>query len=262
MTMRGNRWIVVTGLLALSMMGAQDLAAQRARPGARAAPAPQAVPAVGIHFIAADPVGDFGQLVDDGFGLEVDGRFPLTRDGALAIRLDGGFLIYGHERQAVCFPVPIGCRIGAELTTTNNIAFLGVGPELAGRGRVSPYLNGGVGLSYFSTQSNLSGLDEAESHFDTRHYSDLVTTLRAGGGVRVQVGSTSRGPIQLDVGASYHRNGVAEYLRKGDIVDHPDGSIEIFPNRTEANLVAFRVGVSFGVGAKVDEDHPGHRRRR
>jgi hypothetical protein len=70
--------------------------------------------------------------------------------------------------------------------------------------------------------------------------------------------------VLVDLGATYHRNGVAEYLRKGDIVDHPDGSIELFPNRTEANLVVFRVGVSFGLGGgsgRADRDHPGHRER-
>jgi hypothetical protein len=219
---------------------------------------------LGLGFIGADPVGDFGRLVDNGFGLELEGRFPVTGDGALAIRVDGGFIVYGHESRAVCFPAPIGCRVGAELNTNNTIAFVGVGPELAGQGPVSPYIHAGVGLSYFSTDSSLDGLDDWESHFRTRNYSDLVGAARVGGGLRFRVGSTNRGPVLVDLGATYHRNGVAEYLRKGDIVDHPDGSIEIFPNRTEANLVVFRVGVSFGRGGgpgRADRDHPGHRER-
>jgi hypothetical protein len=224
-------------------------------------PASAARAYVGLALIGADPVGDFGEMVDNGFGLEVDARFPVAGDGTFSIRLDGGFIVYGHESQAVCFPPPIGCRVGAELNTSNNIAFLGIAPELAGRGSVSPYIHAGFGLSYFATQSSLDGLDDTESHFRTRNYSDLVTATRLGGGVRFRVGGTSRGPVLLDVGATYHRNGVAEYLREGDIVDHPDGSIEIFPNRTEANLVLFRVGVSFGLGGG-SADHPGHRTRR
>jgi hypothetical protein len=66
--------------------------------------------------------------------------------------------------------------------------------------------------------------------------------------VRFRVGRTSGGPVLVDIGAEYHRNGVAEYLRRGDILDHPDGTITLFPNRTEANLVTFQVGVSFGLG--------------
>lgn len=217
---------------------------------------------VGVGFIAADPVGDFGLMVDDGFGLQVDGRFPIGFDGGLSIRLDGGFLIYGHESRHMCFPAPVGCRIGVDLNTTNSVAFVGVGPELAGTGRVAPYVNASVGLSYFGTYSSLSGDDEYEDHFRTRNYSDLVTAGRVGGGVRVRVGSTSGGPLLLDFGGTYHRNGIAEYLRKGDIEDLPDGSIVLYPNRTEANLVTFQVGVSFGVGGGGDREPEDRRRRR
>ena len=54
-------------------------------------------------------------------------------------------------------------------------------------------------------------------------------------------------PVFLDVGADYHHNGTATYLREGDIVDQPDGSVVIYPRRTDANLWSFRVGVSVGI---------------
>lgn len=220
---------------------------------------------LGVGFVAADPVGEFGHYVDDGFGLNLEARFPVSGAGPLALRLDGGFLIYGHERQAMCFPPPVGCRIGMDLNTYNTIAFVGVGPELAGNGSVSPYVNGTLGLTWFYTNSSLSGADDWDTNFNTTNYSDWVTALRAGGGVRFRVGGHPARPVLLDVGAQYHRNGQADYLREGDIVDYPDGTIELFPNRTETNLVTFNVGVSFGVGGGgsrgFDDDHPGHRRR-
>ncbi len=49
--------------------------------------------------------------------------------------------------------------------------------------------------------------------------------------------STGRTPVWLDFGVERHENGVAEFLTKGDIIDHPDGSITVLPNRSEANLV-------------------------
>ena len=212
---------------------------------------------VGINIFGADPVGEFGQLVDDGFGGQLEGRLALDRSGVTSLRIDAGFLVYGHERQTLCFPPPIGCRIGADLNTTNHIGYVGVGPEIAVPGAVSPYVFGTVGFSYFGTSSSLSGVDDwnDDGLFDTRHYSDFVTAGRVGGGLRVQVGSTGAGPVMLDFGAEYHRNGVAEYLRKGDILDHPDGSITLFPNRTEANLYLVRVGVSFGIGGGDRDDH-------
>ena len=54
-------------------------------------------------------------------------------------------------------------------------------------------------------------------------------------------------PILLDLGATYHRNGEVTYLRKGSIVDHPDGSITVTPIRSEANFITYRIGVSIGI---------------
>jgi hypothetical protein len=224
---------------------------------------------VGFGFVAANPVGEFGRNVDDGFGLALEGRFPVSAtDGVFSLRLDGGFMIYGNETRGMCFPAPVGCRIGVDLNTYNTIAYVGVGPELAGPGPVSPYINGSVGLTWFVTNSSLSGDDDWDSNFNTTNYSDWVTALRAGAGVRLRIGGSANRPVLLDLGAQYHRNGVADYLREGDIVDYADGSIELFPIRSEANLMTFNVGVSFGVGGRGDsdrdardDDHPGHRRR-
>jgi len=55
------------------------------------------------------------------------------------------------------------------------------------------------------------------------------------------------GPILLDLGATFHRNGEATYLRKGSIQDNPDGSISINPIRSEANFITYRIGVSIGI---------------
>ena len=257
--MSGGRWMGI--LLATVLLGAMSAPGARAqyRSGDRWERSPSAF--FGLSFIAANPVGDFGLLVDNGFGLQLEGRFPMAARGVLSLRLDGGFLIYGHERQTSCFAPPIGCRIGVDLTTTNAIAFAGVGPEIAIPGPVSPYVNASVGISYFGTHSSLSGVNDYDEDFNTRNYSDLVTSGRLGGGLRFQVGGSSR-PVLLDIGAEYHRNGIAEYLRKGDIVDYADGSIELFPNRTDANLMTFRLGVTFGIGGQRSDDGDRPRRRR
>ncbi|MBT8337316.1 MAG: hypothetical protein KJO11_11985 [Gemmatimonadetes bacterium] len=220
-----------------------------------------------IAFLGADPVGEFERNVDNGFGLGLASRFPVSGAGPLALRLDGGFMIYGHERRDLCFPVPVGCRIGIDLNTYNTIAFLGVGPELAGPGPVSPYINGTFGLTWFYTNSSLSGDDDWDEDFNTVNYSDWVTALRVGGGVRFTIAGAPWRPVQLDIGAQYHRNGVADYLREGDIVDLPDGSIELYPIRSETNMVVFNVGVALPIGGGGDRyddryDDRDRRRRR
>lgn len=255
---RGRRMGVALALVVFAA-GARSAEAQRIE---RIVETPRAW--LGINLLGADPVGEFGELVDAGGGIQLEGRFPLDRAGYAALRIDAGALIYGRESFDYCFPLPIGCRIGAEVTTSNNILYGGIGPEFSIPGDVSPYVFATAGVSWFETSSSLSGVEDwDEDWFETRHLSDLVGAMRFGGGMRFRVGSTGGGPVAVDLGVEYHRNGVAEYLRKGDILDHPNGAITIFPNRTEANLYTFRAGVSFGLGGyDRGDDHHDHRDKR
>lgn len=248
--------VVVFGVLALAVGWSEGAEAQRFRDRPLE---PRLY--LDLDLMGADPVGEFEEMVGAGFGGQVGLRVRVGPRNPLFLRVDGGVMVYGHESFDVCFPSPIGCRIGADLTTTNTVAYMGVGPEFAASGPVAPYIYGTVGFSYFSTQSSLSDYDGGEDHFNTRHFSDLVTGSRVGGGLRFRFGGVRS--VLMDVGAEYHRNGIAEYLREGDILDNPDGSVTVFPNRTEANFVTFRLGVSIplGGGDHDDEDwnHRGHR---
>ncbi len=202
---------------------------------------------VGIAFLVGEPQGDMGYLVDEGFGLQLDAGFPVAADGHLRVRGDFGFMIYGHERQEFCYATPIGCRIGVDLMTDNAILFAGIGPEIVlATGAVEPYVNASFGFSYFVTTSSLGDDSGYDDYATTTNFSDGLFAWRAGGGVRVRV-SGGHKPVYLDFAVERHENGIAEYLTEGDIVDHADGSITLYPNRTEANLVTFRMGVAFGI---------------
>lgn len=201
---------------------------------------------VEVDLLAASPRGAFGDRVDDAWGFLLGGRFLPRPEGPLGLRLDLGMMRYGDEHRQVCLPAPIGCRVGAEIDTNNEIYVVGAGPELqAWDGRIYAFTT--LGASIFSTSSSLSGLDDDEAILSTTNQQDVVLALRGGAGVRIPLRS-GPSPIRLELGAEYHRNGTAEYLVEGDIVDNPDGSITIFPNRTEANVLAFRIGISFGFG--------------
>ncbi len=251
------------GLVAVMLLlGAAAPATAQRRPSDRWREPPPASYApvkawLGIDILAADPQGDFARMVDNGGGARVEGIFPVDGRGAVAVRLDGGFLIYGHERRTGCFPLPVGCRIGLDVTTDNAIFFAGVGPELSATGTIRPYVNGMLGFSVFATTSSVSGTYSQEPFATTQHLSDFVWAERVGGGVRFQV-KGGRHPLLLDAGAQYHHNGVAEYLVKGAIEDRPDGSIVLHPNRTEADLVTLNVGLKVGFGRGGEQD----RRRR
>ena len=201
---------------------------------------------VGLAFIAAEPLGELGYFFEQGFGGQLSVGLPIDDYGLFRIAGDLGFLVYGHERQSYCLSHPFGCRIGLDLTTTNNVAFGGVGPELAlPLGIIEPYARATMGFSYWFTRSSLSGYDDHEFG-GTTHLSDVVAAWRAAAGVRVRIvnGST---PLSIDFGVERHENGIAHFLTEGDIVDHADGSISIFPHRSEANLLTYHVGISIGI---------------
>lgn len=227
---RMTRAILVT---AVFLAAAQGVEAQRRGPGGF----------FGVSFVAADAVGDLGTVVDQGFGLQFGGGLPMAADGQLRLRADVGFVVYGHERLYYC---GISCRVASELTTTNNIVFAGIGPELVfARGPVQPYVYGEAGLSYFVTSSSLDDHDGYGPYLQTTNYSDVVYGLKYGGGLRLRVGGHRR-PVFLDLAVERHDNGVADYLTRGDIVDNPDGSVTLYPNRSDADLVSFRLGVAIG----------------
>jgi hypothetical protein len=202
---------------------------------------------VGIAAVGAGPLGDLGHYIDAGGGAQLYGAVPLDPEGRVRLRMDFGFLIYGHERRSLCYAVPVGCRIEADLTTTNSVLYGGLGPEVVlATGDVQPYLNASAGFSYFLTTSSLSDAWGYGDYATTTNYTDAVFAWRAGGGIRVQV-SGGRAPVFMDLGVERHQNGVAYFLTQGDIEDHPNGDITLYPNRSEANMVAFRLGVSVGI---------------
>jgi hypothetical protein len=244
-------WAVVIAA-AIALAAAASLGAQERR-------APRGH--VGLSFVAADPLGGLDAFFDHGFGGQIDGSWALTEDRTVRLRGDLGFLVYGHERIQYCYMVPIGCRVEAELTTTNNIVYFGVGPELAfTAGAFEPYVYGTTGLSYFATISSLDGADGGPDWAETTNYDDVVMAWRLGGGTRLRV-SRGRHPVSLDFGVERHQNGMASFLTEGDIVDNPDGSITLFPNRSDANLLTLRFGVSIGLGGGSDDDRGRGRRR-
>ena len=202
---------------------------------------------LGVSLIAGDPVGEFGQFVGAGLGADFFGRLPLDARGILSFRGDLGFLIYGYESNRVCFD-GVGCRVQADLITSNNIVFGGVGPELSlPLPGFRPYLHAFWGFSYFTTVSSLEdGWDDYESSFETENYGDGTVSWGFGGGVEAKL-SQGRVPVALNLGFRYHRNGRVSYLTKGDIVDNPDGSITLYPVSSDGNLVSYHIGVSFGI---------------
>ena len=233
-----RRW--VGPVVALSAIAASGVSGQEDQPGPRGF--------FSVALITATPQGDFASQIEQGYGIQAGAKYHPDPDGIVSLWADFGFLNYGRERFSVCST--ISCRLTLDLYTTNNIFFAGGGPEVRlSSGAFQPYVKAGLGLGYFWTQTSLSGSDSHDDFARTENFRDAFLQWRAGGGLRTRV-KGGRAPVYLDFGAEYHGNGIVEYLREGDILDHPDGSIAIFPNRSEANLVTFRLGVSIGISRR------------
>ncbi len=232
------RRIIVMTLTGISILATDASAQARWTDGPRAS--------VGINFLAAEPQGEFADYVDAGFGGELMGRIPLDQRGLVSLRGDLGFLIYGHESKRVCI-AGVGCRVEARLQTTNSIFFGGIGPELGiPLSWARPYVNAFMGFGYFSTNSSLEDRWGGEDYFETQNFGDGTFSWGFGWGMEFNV-HRGRVPVAINVGGKYHQHGVMDYLTEGDIVDHADGSISLYPNRSEANLISYRLGVTIGI---------------
>ena len=239
-----HRTLLTLAAAALVLPGALAAQTRALRGPAREAGSSRG--AVGGSFNYAVPTDDFRRYVRQGFGVDGFFRWNADPEGVLSLRIDGGFLVYGNERKRVPLSSTIGGRIQVDLTTSNNIVWMGIGPQVTLPYQyMQPYANAGIGFSYFFTQSSVEGSDFNNSPFaSTRNFSDATFAWGVGGGFLIPLGATR---ASIDIGGRYHSNGVVQYLREGSIEDRPDGSIVLHPIRSRANLLAWRLGVSVAI---------------
>lgn len=195
-------------------------------------------------LLVAQPKGEFGSNVDQGFGGNVVFMYKLDRAGVFSMRADLGAMQYGNETKRVPF-LPFTGRVLLDVTTSNNVFWGAIGPQmqLLTKGPVRPYVNGAVGLQGFVTESALSGSDESWDYASTTNSDDVTFAYILGGGVYIPLGKNSTS-ASLNIGARYHFGGTARYLREGDITDNPDGTITLNHRSSKTDVIMWQMGVS------------------
>jgi opacity protein-like surface antigen len=199
----------------------------------------------GVGFEFAQPVGEFKQNVNHGFGGGGYFVFGIDPDGIVGIRLDAGFLNYGNDTHYVPFSSSVR-RIIVEETTSNNIIIASLGPQITlPLGGVRPYVNAGIGLAYFYTQTALNTDDESYQIAQTTNYSHSSLAYTGGAGFHIPLSVVAQ-DMAIDVGVRYNSVDNARYLTKGDIVDDPnsDFGVIITPHESAANFVVYHLGAS------------------
>ncbi|HSJ63131.1 MAG TPA: hypothetical protein VK922_04395 [Gemmatimonadaceae bacterium] len=196
-----------------------------------------------FSLLAAQPLGEFNDYIDVGGGLAAGLIYQVSPTSPIAIRADVGYVLYGSEKKRI-HPFP---RLEGDITTNNSIVYAAIGPQImVPDGLLRPYIGGSIGLSYFFTQSSLDGITSgSDAILETTNFDDVTFAWTGAGGVYIPLRRGLK-PISLDIGARYHGNGRARYLREGSIQDNPDNSITVTPIESETNLVTWHLGITVG----------------
>ncbi len=193
----------------------------------------------GIRVVNAQPIGEFKNYVNSGWGFGGDFRWFPGHQQVLSLRTDATLLIYGRQTTRECFGA--GCRITIDITTSNNIFSGLVGPELqVPTGPIRPYVNAVAGWTVFWTASSADGQNGGPDVFQTTNQHDNLFTSAVGGGVRIPVGTR----VSLDFNARRHYNGRARYLTRDSFGDGTNATPLV--RESDVNMWTYAIGMSFG----------------
>jgi hypothetical protein len=199
---------------------------------------------LGGDAVMVQPKGDFATNISRGWGFNGTGLLRVDDKGYVQLRFDGGIAQYGRETKRIPLN-PITGRVEFKVETDNLIGWAGIGGQLQiPDGPFRPYVNGSLAYTDFSTQSSLSGLNDSNGGLSTRNQHDGSHAWIYGTGVNIPFGKRFTSGM-LNFGARYYRGGTAAYLKKGDIVDNPDGTISFTPRRSKTDMVLWQLGASF-----------------
>src|SRR5688572_21963163 len=201
-------------------------------------PAARGTWSVDVAGQAARPTGGLRSNVDMAWGVGAAVRHHFRWFQPLGLRADVAYLNYGNETKHVPLSPTVN-RVVVDMTTSNNIAVFSGGPELRlTRGSIQPYVYGFAGYSYFFTQSSVGSDSDGDVFASSTNFGDGGLATGWGGGLsvplRVRAASTA-----IDAGARRTINGTRSYLRRGDIQDQPDGSLQFDPRTTDADFWQF-----------------------
>jgi hypothetical protein len=198
---------------------------------------------VGGDLAISQPKGEFANNVPTGYGFDVTGLLKLDQQGWFGIRGDVGQVRYGHEHVNLGFFGPNAIEL--DLNTDNRIEFGELGLQLQfPDGAFRPYANASYAGVHFTTESCVSNPDGFVQDQCHSNHGDWASAGVFGGGVIIPFGKSL---AALNVGARYHYGAKATYLRQGDIVDNPDGTVTLNVRSSKTDLVLWQIGFTYNI---------------
>ena len=199
--------------------------------------------AVGADFAIFQPKGEFASNVPTGYGFDLTGLYKLDPKGWFGIRADMGGVRYGHEHIPLGFFGPSGIEL--DLNTDNKIEFGSLGLQLQiPDGWFRPYASASYAAVHFTTESCVSNPDNLVQDTCHSNHGDWAGAGVFGGGLTIPFGKSF---AALNLGARYHYGAKATYLRKGDIIDNPDGTVTLNVRSSKTDLVLWQIGFSYNI---------------
>lgn len=198
----------------------------------------------GLGVTLGLPQGDFRDHADVALGLNAYGLWYLAAPRGLAIRLDGLLLDYGGDRVPLAVGGTIG-RASLESKTDHLIIAPLIGPQLGvRRGDFRPYVNAGLGPSFFVTTEEIklrdSVYDDGESFGGSTVFDDVAVAWTLGGGLWGRISER----IHFTVSAQYMANSRVSYLADGLVRRSTNGFVELEPVESRVDLLLLQVGVA------------------
>jgi hypothetical protein len=197
---------------------------------------------VGADFAISQPKGEFAANVPTGYGFDLTGLFKLDQKGWIGLLAEAGGVRYGHEHIGLGF---FGPGIELDLNTDNRIEFGSLGLQLQfPDGWLRPYANASYAGVHLATESCVSNPDNLVEEQCRSNHGDWAGAGVFGGGVTIPFGKSF---ASLNLGARYHYGAKATYLRQGDIVDNPDGSVTLNVRSSKTDLVLWQIGFTYNI---------------
>ena len=192
--------------------------------------------AFGVGGGIGHPLGEMGDHLEPKFQFDLSG-FRLWDPGRqFGLRFDAAFI--NHSSIKTRFQVP-GTTV--DLTTNNTIFTLTAGPHVVfGGWPLKACAHGGLGVTWFSTETTVGEVGEnpSDTNFESSRFAWEV------GGVLLFRPWKAR--TYMDLGARYLQNGHARFVTSEGVQINGTEMI-LTPTESDANMVFYRLGLSFGL---------------
>ena len=204
---------------------------------------------VGAAGMYGQPLGVFADNVDRGFGLDGFGALALDSRGIFSLRADLGYLQHASKSEPFFVNTGFGL-IELESETKSGVLMLGVGPHImAPSGAIRPYVGGSVGFARFATttaikiDSDNSNSGEDETLDEQTISSDFILSIGASAGLAISIPALARSGVLIDLGARYHRNGLAKYVSSEGVEYNGTGTPTVTATESDADFIVYRIGI-------------------